>query len=293
MTRTGRFLIATMALCGTPVAAQETRKAPLSDTEDASITSVDVGVGRVHPVLALDLRNGDFVRGDFDDDAANLDRVPVHARIGLVWELSRDDRGDAVSWLMLQSSNGFHAASPEERVNPRGWYESNNLAGIAARLAPDLTGALTYTIKSSPNGASTTTHELGVAGSLSGKTGLAALRPGFAATWRPKGGGGLYTQATVEPGIDLSAGETPARISIPAVIGIGWDDFYDGGSGDRLYGSAGIALEQPLTIGTARMKARIEALALVRDDRLRFLGGPAADTSMVVPYARISLSIAH
>lgn len=174
-----------------PAFAQEKREAPISDTEDASLGFVTVGSGRLHPVIGLDVRNGDFVRGSYDDDAASLDRLPIHAQIGLVYELVRDPKGDATTWLMVRSSNGFHAPLSDETTSPRAWYESNNLVGLAARLAPGLTGAATYAIKTSPNGVSDTTHEVSAAFSLDRSGGLGSLKPGFAATWRPKGGGGF------------------------------------------------------------------------------------------------------
>lgn len=282
-----------LCLLSTPALAQEKRQAPLSDTEDASLGSVTVGDGWLHPVIGFDLRNGDFVRGSYDDDAADLDRVPAHVQLGLVYELSRAANGDATTWLMLRSSNGFHAPIREERTSPRAWYESNNLLGLATRLAPGLTGAATYTVKTSPNGISDTTHEVSAALSLDRDAGLGALKPGFAATWRPKGGGGLYTQVTIEPGWNLGTGERAPRLSIPAAMGVGWDGFYEPGSGSRVYGSAGLALEAPLAIGGGHWSARAEALALVRDDRLRALGGKRAEHGTVEPYVTLSLSYAY
>lgn len=288
-----KYLILATCLISAPVFAQEKREAPISDTEDASLGSLAVGDGRLHPVIGLDVRNGDFVRGSYDDDAADLDRVPLHAQIGLVYELHRDSTGDAFSWLMLRSSNGFHAPVSDEPTSPRAWYESNNLVGLAARLAPGLTGAATYTLKASPNGVSDTTHEVSAVFSLDRDAGLGLLKPGFAATWRPKGGGGFYTQATIEPGWDLNAAENALHLSIPAALGVGWDSFYETGSGNRIYGSAGLAVEAPLAIGEGHWSARAEALAVVRDNRLRALGGDRADHGTVEPYVTLSVSYAY
>lgn len=102
---------------------------PTIDTEDASLGSASVGDARVHPMIAIDVRNGDFVRGSYDDDAADLDRVPVHLQLGLGFELSRGAQGQPDAWLFLRSSNGFHAPVAEEN-SPRAWYESNNVAGL-------------------------------------------------------------------------------------------------------------------------------------------------------------------
>lgn len=273
--------------------AQEKREAPISDTEDASLNSVEVGDSRLHPVLSVDVRNGDFVRGSYDDDAASLGRVPVHVQVGAVYELTRQAGGDATAWLEVRSSNGIHSPSVGERTSPRAWYESNNLVGLAASLAPGLKGALTYTVKTSPNGISDTTHELSAALSLDRSSGFGWLNPGVNATWRPKGGGGFYTQATIEPGWKLGEHANAIRVSIPAVLGVGWNDFYESDSGTRAYGSAGLALDVPLAIAGGHWSARAEALALVRDDRLRMLGGERADHGTVEPYVTLRLSYAY
>jgi hypothetical protein len=288
-----KHLILATCLISAPVLAQDKREAPISDTEDASLNSVTVGAGRLHSVIGLDVRNGDFVRGSYDDDAVSLDRVPVHAQLGLVYELARDASGDATTWLMLRSSNGIHAPARDETTSPRAWYESNNLVGLAARLAPGLIGAATYTVKASPNGVSDTTHEVSAAFDLNRASGPGSLKPGFATTWRPRGGGGLYTQATLEPGWDLGDAQHAPRLSIPAVLGVGWNDFYDSGSGTRVYGSVGLAVEAPLALGGGHWSMRAEGLAVVRDNRLRALGGSRADHGRVEPYVTLSLSYAH
>lgn len=284
-------LLAALALPVCTSAWAQEREAPIADTEDASLGSIRVGGGRLHVAATLDVRNGDFVRGSFDDDPASLEQVPVHVQAGLVQELARDADGQGSAWLMVRSSNGFHAPTGRERTSPRGWYESNNLIGVAARLGPDLTGGIVYAIKASPNGVAGTTHELSGTMSLSGDTGLAGFNPGLVATWRPQGGGGLYTQATLEPGWDLGRPGRGPRLSLPMAIGVGWNGFYEPGTGTRLFGSAGVALTMPMV--TPALLARAEAMALVRDDLLRQLGGPRSDTAMVVPYVTLAISYSY
>ncbi|WP_420139067.1 hypothetical protein [Sphingomonas sp.] len=284
------FPLPLLLLLSSPALAQEQRQAPISDTEDAGLNLVDVGPGRLHPLVGLDLRNGDFVRGSYDDDAASLARAPVHVQIGLVYELARKADGDATTWLMLRSSNGLHAPSADERASPRAWYESNTLVGLASRLAPGMTGALTYTVKASPNGISATTHEISGSLALSRDHGLGALKPGLVISWRPKGAGGLYTQATIEPGWSLGQADTAPTLSLPLALGAGWRGFYEPGSGDRVYASGGIALQTPLPIGGGHWSARMEALAVVRDNRLRALGGPRAEHGTFQPYVTLALS---
>jgi len=290
------LLLIELALLGclSQAASAQKREAPIADTEDASLSSITVGDGRLHVAATLDVRNADFVRGSFDDDPASLEQVPVHVQVGLVYDLVRAADGKATAWLMARSSNGFHAPTDEERRSPRSWYESNNLVGAALRLGPGLTGGVTYAIKASPNGIADTSHEVSGTVSLNGDTGFASLSPGGVATWRPKGGSGLYTQATLEPGWDLGGGGEAPRLSVPAAIGIGWGGFYEPGSGSRVFGSIGAAMTMPVLRATVRgLSARAEALALIRDDRLRRLGGPRADTGTVVPYLTLALSYAY
>lgn len=83
------------------------------------------------------------------------------------------------------------------------------------------------------------------------------------------------------------------HLSIPAVLGVGWNSFYESGSGNRVYGSAGLAVEAPLSLGGGHWSARAEGLAVIRDNSLRALGGNRADHGPVEPYFTLSLSYAY
>jgi hypothetical protein len=277
-----------------PAHAGEDRRVPTLDTEDGSLGMTEAGQGRWHPMLGADLRNGDFSRGNYDDDGVDLDPVPFHAQFSLAYEMTRDASGAATSWFFLRSSNGFHDPALEgEDEAPRSWYESNNIAGFVAPLAPGLSGALSYTLKMSPNGVSDSTQEIGTALAYEGKDNIGALNPGIAATWRAAGPGGVYTQAAIEPGWDLGAAD-PLRLSLPATLGIGWNGFYETGSGTRGFASAGVALSKPLRIAGRRVSLRADMLAIARDGRLRDLDGDGAtDRKAVVPYVMLSLSYAY
>lgn len=279
-------------LCTTAGAHAQT--APTLDTEDATLGSEDVSSGgRWHPSFGIDLRNGDFARGGYDDDRADLSRLPVHVQAGVAIELARKTDGSATSWLVLRSSNGFHSPVSEERGAPRPWYESNNLAALVFEPIDGLrTGAL-YTIKTSPNGVSATTHEASVTFAYDAQGGLGALKPSFVATMRPKGDHGIYTQLGIEPSLPLSSREDAAKLSFPAALGVGWGGFYGGGSGSRAFGNLGVAVERPFKLGGTDWSARAEALALMRDDRLARLSGPDGETGTVVPLVTFSVSMAY
>jgi len=272
-----------------PASAQSV---PTIDTEDATLGSHDVGTGRIHPVLGLDVRNGDFARGDYDDDRADLDRLPVHAQIGLGAELHHDSEGKADTWLVVSSSNGFHSPAAYETTSPRAWYESNNLLAVVATPVRNLRAALVYTIKTSPNGVSDTTNEVSASFAYDAKHGIGALRPTFVATTRTKGSGGGYAQIAIGPRIALGQGESAASLIIPATVGFGFGGFYGTSSRDRLFASAGLGLTKSFTIGGAHLSANGRLLALVRDDRLARLSGPRGETGTVVPLATFGVSSA-
>jgi hypothetical protein len=269
------------------------QQVPTIDTEDATLGSVSVGSGRVHPMIALDVRNGDFARGNYDDDAADLDRLPVHLQLGFAAELHRNAEDEADVFLVFNSSNGIHAPVSAERASPRAWYESNNAVAFVVSPAQGLRTGIVYTIKTSPNGVSSTSHEVSLTSALGGQSALGALSPTAVVTWRPKGGGGLFTQIGIEPSISLTQQEDGPTISFPTLAGVGWDDFYDAGSGDAPYGSIGAAYSHPFKAGGATWQFRAEALAVLRSDRLRHLGGPDAEQSTVVPMATVSLRLAY
>ncbi len=264
---------------------------PFADTEDATLSEIEVGDGDSHPIVSFDLRNGDYARGALDDDDAGLGRVPLHIAIGGVLVLHR--RGsEATAFLIGQSSNGVHAPRSGERAAPRAWYESNTLVGLAWRPAAGLSTAATYTIKTSPNGVAPTTHEASLTALYAADDALGRLKPKLAVTRRTRGAGGLYTIAGIAPSLPLSAEENGLTLTLPVTMGIGWGGFYAAGSGSRSFGSGGLSLSQPVRLGGAKATVQAELLALVRDDRLRRLDRPHGTTATLVPYATLSFTVA-
>ncbi|USU10187.1 hypothetical protein NF700_08005 [Sphingomonadaceae bacterium OTU29MARTA1] len=277
-------------LLATPVGGVAAQTIPTIDTEDAGLGTLDAGGGRLHPTFGIDLRNGDFARGGYDDDAADLDRLPVHVQLGFAFDLHRSAGGDADLWLVGTSSNGVHAPVAGERRSPRAWYESNNLIGIVASPMAGLTVGTAYTIKTSPNGISGTTHEASLTAAIDGSSGWKALHPGAAATIRPKGGGGVYTQIGIAPELPLGTGDDGPTLAVPVVLGAGWGGFYEAGSGTGGFGSIGLAYSHPFTVGAMRWRLRADAVGIVRDDTLRRIGGDDAESATLVPLVTLALT---
>ena len=285
--RPARTLCAYLLLAAPAMAGE----VPTLDTEEATLGAAKAGDGRWHPLLGVDLRNGDFARGNYDDDPASLDRLPAHLRLGLAIDLDRGHDGAPDRWLVLTSNNGFHSPSAAEPGNPRFWYESNNLAAFVATLAPGLRGALVYTVKTSPNGVSGVSNEASLSFRYSRAAGFGALHPTFAVTLHPVQGRGQYTLFGIAPSHALGA--SGFELGLKAGLGIGWGGFYQAGSGNRVFGDAGLSLSHPVRLGRTTFMLRAEALALVRDDRLRALSAPYGETGTVVPLATIGLSWAN
>ena len=283
-------LAATLASVAAPLASAQT--VPFVDTEDATLSEVDVGDGSVHPIVSFDVRNGDYARGAYDDDGVGLGRVPVHVAIGGAAVLKRRAGGEGVLFLTGQSSNGFHAPRSDERSRPRSWYESNTVVGLAWRPVAGLSAAGAYAIKASPNGVAGTTHEASLTFLYTGKDAVGFLAPRLAATTRTKGQGGFYTIVGIAPEFPLTRAEDGPTLTVPVSVGAGWRSFYAADSGDRVYGSAGISVAQRVKIAGAKASLQGEILALVRDPQLRRLDAPGGTTASVVPLATISIVIA-
>lgn len=282
-------IVAGMACCS-PADAQSV---PFSDTEDASLGELSVGDGSWHPIGRLNLRNGDYARGGYDDDSSNLNRVPVHVELGLVYDLKNATAEAGSMWLEFHSSNGFHAPSDQETRNLRSWYESNNLVGFVYAPVRGLRAGLSYTVKTSPNDVAATSHEASVVLSYQSDRGLGWLHPNVVGTIRPRGGQGLYTQLSIEPEWKLGEANGAPSISLPVLVGIGWGGFYKAGSHTIGYRSVGLAVTQPFMVGSARASLHGEIGTLVRDRMLARLDGDDANRATVVPIGQITLSFAY
>ena len=283
-------IVAGMAYCS-PADAQTVS---FSDTEDASRGEVSVGDGPWHPIGRVNVRNGDYARGGYDDDSSSFRRVPIHVELGLVYALKDNAAAEAgYMWLEVHSSNGFHAPSAHEIQNPRSWYESNNLVGFVYAPVKGLRAALSYTVKASPNGVAATSQEASVALSYRSDRGLGWLHPNVVATNRPKGGHGLYTHMSIEPEWKLGDADGAPSISLPLSVGTGWGGFYKGGSHTVGYRSVGLAATRPFTVGTTRLSLHSEIAALIRDRTLARLDGRDDNRATVLPVGQMTLSLAY
>lgn len=268
------------------------QKMPTIDA-DGHLSNATVGNGTFHAIIDLNLQNGDFSRGKYDDDAANLDRLPVGVGVTFGWQLHKNAAGTPDLWFEAGSANGFHSPIAIERDSPRAWYDNNNVLALLYKPSKAWTAAVSYAIKTSPNGVSPVSNELTTAFGYQTKAGLGMLRPSLAISFHTEGGSGVYSLFSIDPTFDLAARDDAPTISIPARFGIGWDDFYGAGTGTATYGSVGLAYAHPFKIGPAHMKFRAQALALIRDATVRRLGKADAEHSTVVPLVTLGVTMAY
>lgn len=263
-------------------AQAQAQDVPVIDTEDATLGSAEVGPGGLHGLATIDLRNGDYARGAYDDDDASLARLPVHVALGFAAVLRRGADGAGTLFVVGQSSNGFHAPAADERRDPRSWYESNTIVALAWRPVDGLTTAAAYAVKVSPNGVSATTQEASLSGRYAADDGVGRWRPQIVMTRRTRGDSGTYTLIGVAPEIPIGS----ATLAFPLSAGIGWGGFYAPGSGDRLHASLGMSFETPLS---KQMRLRVQGVALARDARLASLDAPRGSDAPVIPLVTIAI----
>ena len=260
---------------------------------DGHLGKAATGDGDLHMVVDVSVANGDFSRGAFDDDAASVDQLPMHGSATLAWTLHRDAASNPDLWIEASSANGFHSPVAIERTSPRAWYESNNLLAVLYKPNNTTNAALSYLIKTSPNGISPTSHELAASVGYATKNGIGSLAPSVVLSVHTRGGKGVYSLFSIDPNFKLAERDSSPTLSVPVRFGIGWDDFYGSGTGTAVYGSAGLAFARPFALGSTNGKIHAELLALFRDKTVRSLGKRDAENAAVVPLATIGISLSY
>ena len=212
--------ILTVLACLVVGTTAEAQTMPLLDTDDSSLGTTAVTEGQIHPLVQLGVGNGDFSRGAYDGDAADLDRLPFQTLVAVGAELAHGSDGTPTLWLEAVSTNNFHASHADETASPRAWYDNNNLVGLIAQVTPGLRGALTYVIKTAPNGFASTVHEANASVVYSGRGFLGVIKPAAVVTMHPHGGHGVYSQIGITPSGHLTSGSGGPSLSFPIKAGV-------------------------------------------------------------------------
>jgi hypothetical protein len=244
----------------------------------------DVGVsessstGMLHVIGGLRIDTADYFRGAFDDVPERLDEIVIGPDLSLTFELWRDRTGLLRDLsLTLGTQNGLaNQVQPTDSLNTW-WYESNNFAGLTARLSDDWVAGVTYTVYTSPNDVSPTFQEAALAVKYGGKVLGVGLNPQLKVAVPLDREDtafqtGVYTELTVTPAIKPFG--NAVTVGFPLAVGAGFDGYYGPGNDASVYGSGGVTLSVPLAFIPSSYGSwafSIGGQVLVRDDDIRRL----------------------
>lgn len=259
------------------------------------VQSTSANPGRVHVSGSLSFATADYFRGAFDDVPEDLDEVAIGPSLSLIVELLRRPSGplENLSVTLGTQNNLADQVQPVDS-EVHDWYESNNFVGLAARFAGGWRAGTAYTIYSSPNDVSPTVHELAFAVGYGGDNLAGRLAPQAKVATRVDDNDGVYAELKVAPAFTpLGEGLT---LTVPVVVGAGFDDYYGAGTGTSVYGSVGVTAGLPLRFIPPEYGSwtfAVGADVLVRDRDIRRTGRGFDDQDTVVVIGRASLDLVY
>lgn len=255
--------------------------------------------GMIHLGAGLRIDTADYFRGAFDDVPERLNEIVIGPDVSLTVELLRERNGFLRDLsLTLGSQNGLaDQVQPTDSLN-EWWYESNNFAGLAARLPADWVVGLTYTIYTSPNDVSPTFQEAAVAARYTGTILGVSLSPQLKiavpldrrdAAFQT----GFYTELALTPAIKPLG---PAvTVAFPLTVGAGFDEYYGPGNSASVHGTAGVTVSVPLTVvpsAYGRWSFSLGGQLIVRDDDIRRLSTFDGGDSVIL-FGRAALGVTY
>jgi hypothetical protein len=151
--------------------------------------------------------------------------------------------------LSVTSWNSIHSGPSGDVGDPQGWYESDAVGTVTAKVFGDWTVSLNYAAYLSPNGAYNTYQEIyvGLSYDDSKLLGKFALRPravlaveiddqadaGNSAFESIGTNEGVFLELGIAPQIDLvERSEGNVALAFPITLGLSLDDYYETADGD-------------------------------------------------------------
>lgn len=259
------------------------------------VQSTTANPGRIHVSGGLSFATADYFRGGFDDVPDDLDELTFGPSLSLIVEAWRDPSGPLqnVSVTLGTQNNLADQVQPVDS-EVHDWYESNNFVGLAARFAGGWRAGTTYTIYSSPNDVSPTVHELAFAVGYGGDNVLGRLAPQAKVATRVDDNDGVYAELQLAPSF-RPLGEV-VTLTVPIVLGAGFDDYYGANTGTSVYGAVGLTAGFPLRFVPSDYGAwtvTVGADMLVRDEDIRRTGRGFDDQDTFVLIGRAGISIVY
>lgn len=257
--------------------------------------SMTANPGHVHVSFSLALATADYFRGGFDDVPDDLDELAFGPSLSLILDAWRRPSGP-LQGLSLTLGTQNNLADQVQPVDSEvhDWYESNNFVGVAARFAGGWRAGTTYTIYSSPNDVSPTVHELAFAVGYGGDNVLGRLAPQAKVATRVDDNDGVYAELQLAPAF-TPLGDV-VTLTVPVVLGVGFDDYYGADTGTSVYGSVGLTAGFPLRFVPSDYGAwtfTVGADMLVRDGDIRRTGRGFDDQDTIVVIGRAGISLVY
>lgn len=229
-----------------------------------------VNTGNVSLGLGFDVYSKYYFRGIIQEDQGVI--FQPWGEVGV--SLYSNEEAEAFSSLDFTVGiwNSFHSEhTGAAGSGPDIWYESDIYVGLGFGIVGDLSGSVTYTAYTSPNGAFNTVEEVALGldyddTSLWEDAGIEgfSLAPSVTIAFETDNTAfgpdeGIYLQLGIEPSFAIT--NTPVTLSFPVTVGLSIDDYYEaveGSSTDQdTFGfvQAGIVASMPLEVIPAEFGA--------------------------------------
>ncbi|MEM8873449.1 MAG: hypothetical protein AAGD32_04235 [Planctomycetota bacterium] len=200
----------------------------------------------------VDVTTDYYFRGIFQENAG----VIIQPYADVTIDLLETDQGDLTATLGIW--NSFHeeqtGAGPGEGADF--WYEADLFASFDLAISDSTSVGVIYTAYTSPNGAFSTVQEIGVYGSYGNSVEVAGIALDYEAHagiyFEVDNGAdgfeeGIYAEIGFTPSTPVTVFDTEVTMSLPMVIGLSVDDYYEqaeagGGTDDDTVGYIQVGL---------------------------------------------------
>lgn len=264
------------------------------DYDGSIYTNPTPSGARIHLLGALSLDSADYFRGEFNGVPEELDDWALKPSLAMVIELwgGRDELRNLN--LTVGSANGISDVEDEfgHTAEPDAWYKANPYAGLSLEVTNRWKLGISYTAYSSPDQVLPGWQEVAFTAAFIGSGRTGEIRPQVKLAIPVNDRDGFYTEVSVDPAFRIKQSEL--TVSIPAVIGIGWADYY-GDEDAAIWGSLGVKGDYPLKVASDYGNwSLFGGLYLIwRENSIVDLGQPVDDAGNLLAFVNVGVSFIY